>query len=1142
MENTLNKLLVRQIKRHFGSIDNMPEVLKGIIQDIDNTYKSFEDDAKLLQNSIEISSQELRDAYQKQKLNTEKHLETINKVKEAIYALNPSLENESKINVSDSSFLFDSLIKLIEERNQVEEALQNERTLFRTIIDLLPDAIYVKDLNGRKLIANPKEVHFAGQHSESDIIGKTDFDLYPKDHAESALVEDNLVMLGGKSILNIQGTLTDNEGILHYLLVSKVPLRDVHGVINGLVGVSHDVTAQKLSEQALRESEVNFRTFFESIDDMVFIANQQGEIFNVNDSVSRHLGYSINELTHMKILDVHPANKRDEAKMIFRDMFVGKRDFCPLPLVRKDGTLVPVETRVWFGKWDGKDCVFGISKDLSKEQESLQKFNKIFENNPAPMAISAIPERVFTEVNQAFLAKTGYTKEEIIGKTSEQLGLFIQPEKHREISDELAESNYVHNRELKLKSKSNDILIGLFSGEIIESQLKSYFLTVMVDVTENKKLEEEIKLQNDFYNIISTVSGRLIQADSKQLENEINHSLALLGEFNKVDRTLVFELDAIKDEINNTFEWCAKGIKSEINSLQGLPFSLLPYWKRAFLNNEHVFIESVADLPVERADEKQVLNLQGIQSVVTVPMFYGSSFIGFIGFDSVLEKKHWNEQVIILLKIYASILAGVIFKKKTEAALLKAKQEAEAANKSKSLFLANMSHEIRTPLNAIIGFSQLMNRDRQLSNIQKEYNLSIVRAGEHLLALINDILVLSKVESGSIMLNPSNIDLYSLFDDIQILFKDKAQAKHLQLTIDVADNVPHYVTVDDSKLRQIFINLIGNAIKFTDKGNVTVRAHTKEINDESCFLIVEVEDTGPGISNNEIGNLFKHFVQTSSGMKKGSGTGLGLVLSRELALIMGGDITVSSQYGTGSVFTIKVIIKKGEIETVERNNLQRVICIDKGEEVYRILVVDDKEENLYVATNLLKLVGFEVNQAINGEDAITKFENWNPHLILMDMRMPVMDGYEATRRIKATEKGKYIPIIALTASTFEDETEKMRLLEMQDFLRKPFRENELYSAIGKALGISYVYEAEDLASKEGKYDEDDEEFIKDIHKLPIGLKLQMINAVSAADFDLLIELIDGIKTDNTELIQHLLFHARNYDYDYLLEIFNQKEN
>jgi len=470
---------------------------------------------------------------------------------------------------------------------------------------------------------------------------------------------------------------------------------------------------------------------------------------------------------------------------------------------------------------------------------------------------------------------------------------------------------------------------------------------------------------------------------------------------------------------------------------------------------------------------------------------------------------------------------------------------AELANKTKSVFLANMSHEIRTPLNAIIGFSQLMSRDNGLTDSQKDYNQSIIRAGEHLLTLINDILELSKVEAGRVVLNPSNVDLKSLLNDIRMIFKEKAQSKHLQFIFETIGNLPSNILVDDSKLRQIFINLIGNAIKFTDKGQVAVRTRTETTKEGKSQLVVDIQDSGPGIATEELNNLFKHFVQTSSGIKKGSGTGLGLALSRELALLMGGDINVLSEIGRGSVFTFRVEIKKGSDQTPEASNLRRVTGIEKPKphtigKTYRILVVDDKEENLTVAVNLLRIVGFETNEAVNGIDAIAKFKEWEPDLILMDMRMPVMDGYDATRIIKSTEKGRQTPIIALTASTFEDERKRTETLQMQGYVRKPFRENELFSTIGKVLGINYIYENETSREQEKDFSSHGK-LSEDISKLPNDLVSQMQEAIAVADLDLLIQLIEKIDVGFEDLAKQLLSLAKNYDYNHLQIILSNKE-
>src|SRR5687768_6317011 len=367
-------------------------------------------------------------------------------------------------------------------------------------------------------------------------------------------------------------------------------------------------------------------------------------------------------------------------------------------------------------------------------------------------------------------------------------------------------------------------------------------------------------------------------------------------------------------------------------------------------------------------------------------------------------------------------------------------QSLQQANRAKSVFLANMSHEIRTPMNAILGFSQLMLRDRDLTPRQGQFLGTINRSGEHLLALINDIVEMSKIEAGRTTLNPSTVDLPALLTDLEMMFRVRTDEKRLSFAVETAADVPQFIVTDINKLRQVFINVLGNAVKFTDQGGIVVRVHAERqsATPPGPSLCVEVEDTGPGISPEDQDKLFRHFEQTKTGQQAGTGTGLGLAISREFVRLMGGAITVSSQLEKGSVFAIQLPMKEGEADAVvAKDKARHVLKLQPGQAPCRVLIADDVEDNRQLLAQLLTPIGFEVRLATNGAEAVAEFERWRPQLVLMDFRMPVMDGHEAIRRIRAMPGGKDSIVIAVTASAMDENRQQLMAIGADDFIGKP---------------------------------------------------------------------------------------------------------
>lgn len=386
------------------------------------------------------------------------------------------------------------------------------------------------------------------------------------------------------------------------------------------------------------------------------------------------------------------------------------------------------------------------------------------------------------------------------------------------------------------------------------------------------------------------------------------------------------------------------------------------------------------------------------------------------------------------------------------AELALAKEAAESANRAKTAFLANMSHELRTPLNAILGFAQLMERDPTLDSDHRRELQTINRSGRHLLALINDVLEISRIEAGHTLLQNKPFDFLDMLHSVEEMIRLRAAMKGLTFKLEQPGELPYSVVGDGQRLKQVLLNLLGNAVKYTEQGEITLRM-------TPCGerIRFEVSDTGIGIAPEDQTRIFQAFYQTDIGLSLGEGAGLGLTLSREFVHMMGGEISVQSQLGQGSVFTFSVPLPASDIlpTTLAR---ARVLGLQEGQAPVRILIAEDAADSREFIVRLLTSVGFEVRAVENGLQAIETFKTWRPHFIWMDIRMPVMDGYAATQQIRALPGGDDVKIVALTASVFQERLGDILQAGCDDVLGKPFEEERLFQIMAEMLDLKYRYD------------------------------------------------------------------------------------
>jgi PAS domain S-box-containing protein len=758
----------------------------------------------------------------------------------------------------------------------------------------------------------------------------------------------------------------------------------------------------------LQESEANFRMFFETITDMITVANPDGTIIFTNRSVEHKLGYSAEELADMHVLLLHPADKRQEAETIFADMFQHKRESCPLPLATKQGALVPVETRVWFGKWNGKDCIFGISKDLSAEIESQQRFEHLFRNNPALMALSTVPEKKFFDVNRAFLKTMGYSRDEIIGKRSAELDMFPDLAMHQDAAARIQTVGRIDGIELRIRAKDGRILYGLFSGEVIASQGQPYFLTVMIDITARKKSEEALRYAHDQMRalMMSVQAGIILVREADHRIVEANPAAAAM-------------IGADPEDLIDTP--CTEYF---------CPDETGPCPMTVTENGIHNI-----ERYLRRKDDGMIPVLK---TVTRVKVDGRPHFL-----ESFVDISH-------LKKVQQDLIETNILLEDATARANAMAAEAEMANAAKRDFLANMSHEIRTPMNGVIGMIELL-LDTELDDQQRRYAETVRSSGESLLELINDILDFSKIEANKLHLEIRDFDVITLLEEFAGTLAVKAQGKGLELICDPEMDVPAQLRGDPSRLRQILTNLTGNAIKFTHHGEITVRVQQVEKTENDICLRFSVSDTGIGIPKNRIPHIFDKFTQADeSTTRRFGGTGLGLAISKQLAELMGGEIGVTSQDGRGSEFwfTARFGEPSGSvrIETEPSDNLSGI----------RVLVVDDSSSVCRVLTERLAFWGMRPSEVSDSMEALQALyqaiEEDDPFRVaLIDMQMPGMNGEALGRRIHDDKRLTATRMIMVTSLGVREETQRWNSIGFASHITKPVRCLELRNILSQAL-------------------------------------------------------------------------------------------
>jgi PAS domain S-box-containing protein len=1025
----------------------------------------------------------------------------------------------------ENARLFDEAQREIEERARVEaelrkyqeqlEELVAERTQelrqseerYRSLFDGVPIGLFRTTPAGEIVNANPGLVQMLGYPSREALLADSATNAYVDEEERirlQAVLEREGIIRGAE----FQLRRYDGQEI--WVKDTARAVKDEGGKVLYYEGGMEDISERKQAElelskyrvhleelveertSELQASEERYRTLFDGVPVGLYRSTPKGQILDCNPALVEMLGYPDRE----KFLSVDIPSEyylQLEDRTRWRSMMEAEdiiKDF-PIQVRKYDGSIIWVNDVARVVRDEQGEVLYyeGSVEDITDRkqfEEEIQRqkeyFEALFVNNPVAV-VTADLDGIVVSWNPMAESLFGFSRDEAVGVPLDDLVAQDDAVRSEALgyTNQVLELDRVQVTTKRTRKDGTLVDIELLALPIMVSNELMGFIAIYHDISERIKFEEEILRQKEYFEALF-----------------LNSPVAVL----------TADLEA------NVLSWNPMAEK------------LFGYTQEEAIGR---FVDDlVADHPDLREEGKihteKILREDRVQATVKRTRKDGSLI---------------DVEVLALPLIVAGEKVGFIVLYVDISELQKAQREAEAANQAKSVFLANMSHELRTPLNAILGFTQLMDRDQSLSLEQQE-NLKVInRSGEHLLGLINEVLEMSKIEAGQVELQERIFDLYDLLLGLEEMFSLKAEEKNLTLHLYWDDEVPRYVLMDEGKIRQVLSNLLGNAVKFTEVGGVSLRVTCTTHSKEKVQLNFAVEDSGPGIVPEELVQIFEPFVQASTGTTIQEGTGLGLSISRKYARLMDGDITVSSKLGEGSRFQFDVLVKTaGEAEIEKEKPPLRVLGLEPGQPEYRLLIAEDNEMNRQLLLKLLEPHGFGVKEAANGQEAIEIWQDWDPHLIWMDLRMPIMDGHQATRKIKSSSKGQDTVVIALTATAYEEERERVQLEGCDDFIRKPFREDEIYAMLVKHLGVQFIYEKEESApgSLEIPAAQQDYKLSGALAEVPISILVDLRAAIIEADLNRILELIDQVALQNPVLAGQLAELARNFEYKRLLMV------